>query len=130
VNVIDHQMPSIRLSFYSASLRNTSPRYCRSWTYSGAVKGSDGHIKVWTKCLAQSDMEKVDIEKDFDGKIVKNAAQKVLSLYVPPFGTVETLNKDQAIDIITSEETANMQTLMHAPEYSMRSTAQSRHFES
>jgi hypothetical protein len=68
----------------------------------GVVPGPDGHIRVWTNCLLQKDMDSIDIKKDFDGKILANTAQKVANQYVPPIATVETIDVNQRIvDAVT-----------------------------
>src|SRR5262249_29652362 len=64
------------------------------------VRGLGDHIRVWIKCLAQKDMEAIDIEKDFDGKIVNKAAEKVAMNYVPPIAMVEDVNYDRIVEIV------------------------------
>jgi hypothetical protein len=74
----------------------------------GAVEAPDRHIKVWTKCLQKRDMEHIDIKKDFDGKILKNAARKIIDRYIPPISLVEDTNFDQAMEVATFEEIADV----------------------
>ena len=74
----------------------------------GIVRGTDSHIRVWTKCLLQKDMDNIDIEKDFEGKILKNAAQKIVHYYVPPIAAIETIDVNQSMIITQYEETANI----------------------
>jgi len=74
----------------------------------GVVQGPDGHIRVWTKCLLQKDVDSIDIKKDFDGKILENAGTKVALHYVPPIATVETIDVNQSIVITQYEETTNI----------------------
>jgi hypothetical protein len=74
----------------------------------GVVQGPDGHIRVWTKCLLQKDMDSIDIKKDFNGKILENTAQKIANQYVPPIATVKTIDVNQNIVITQYEETANI----------------------
>jgi hypothetical protein len=69
----------------------------------------DGSVRVWTKCLAQKDLDAVDIKAEYGGKIVQNAARKMNRNYVPPIATVvETIDFDQATIITAYEETANI----------------------
>jgi hypothetical protein len=71
----------------------------------GIIRGAAGHIRVWTKCIPQKDIESIDIEKDFAGKILKNTADKVAHYYVPPIESVETAD---AISVTLYEETADI----------------------
>lgn len=50
----------------------------------------------------------VNIESDFDGRIVKNAAQKMINKYVPPIAAVENIDFDQAMQVTAYEETADI----------------------
>jgi hypothetical protein len=73
------------------------------------VQRSDGHIRVWTKCLLLKDMDSLDIKKAFNGKILENAARKVSQYYVPPIAVVDqTIDLDRSIVITQYEETANI----------------------
>jgi hypothetical protein len=74
----------------------------------GAVQGSDKHIKVWTKCLHKKAMDGIDIEKDFGGKIVSNAARKMIDGYIPPIALVEDIKYDQAMEFAVFEEIAGV----------------------
>jgi hypothetical protein len=73
-----------------------------------AIQRPDGHIRVWTKCLLQKDLDSINIEKDFDGKILNNAANKAALHYVPPIATVESIDDTQRMAITQNEETANI----------------------
>jgi hypothetical protein len=74
----------------------------------GAIKGTDKHIKVWTKCLHKKDMDGIDLEKEFGGKILKNAADKMLNRYVPPIALVmEGVDFDKATEFAVFEEIAD-----------------------
>src|SRR5271154_576807 len=55
----------------------------------GLTQQPDGHIRVWTKCLLKSDLDAIDIEKAFDGQIVKAAAEKVVHGYLPPISKIQ-----------------------------------------
>jgi len=69
------QALSVDWKFYGgASLGGDSECF---YDAKGVVQGPDGHIRVWTKCLLQKDMDSIDIKKDFDGTILENTAQKV-----------------------------------------------------
>jgi hypothetical protein len=73
----------------------------------GVVHGTDGHIRVWTKCLSIKDMENRNNEKDFGDKILGSTANKLEQHYVPPYATVETIDENKLMVIIAWEETAN-----------------------
>ncbi|WP_076858180.1 hypothetical protein [Bradyrhizobium mercantei] len=75
---------------------------------STAERHADRHVRVWAKCLLQSEMDAVDIEKDFDGKIVNGAAHKVVSRYVPPIADFVKLSADEQIAVIRYEVTADI----------------------
>ena len=78
----------------------------------GIVSRPEGHLRVWTKCLSIKDVESIDIENEFDGKILHNITQKVIESYVPPLAIVETtIDFDKAIVIIQYEETANISSI-------------------
>ena len=74
----------------------------------GVTRTADRHLRVWTKCLLQKDLDSVDIKGEFGGRIVENAARKVLDKYLPPIVVVENIDFDQAIVVIQYEETANL----------------------
>jgi hypothetical protein len=66
----------------------------------GATRRPEGHVRVWTKCLSQDSMDGVDIEKEYDGRILNAAAQKVASHYFPPIAKVVDLSFDQMIAVV------------------------------
>jgi hypothetical protein len=76
----------------------------------GVDRTPDRHLRVWTKCLSQKDMEAVDIKNDFGGKILENATRKMYgrSPYMPPIARVESIDFDQATIVTVFEETANI----------------------
>jgi hypothetical protein len=71
------------------------------------VKAPDGHIRVWTKCLLQSELEHVDLENEYDGQILEATARKMAKHYVPPIGALEDMDDDKATGVTLYEETAN-----------------------
>jgi hypothetical protein len=74
----------------------------------GIVQTPDRHIRVWTECLARKDLDSIDIEKAFGGKILRNTAAKIARYYMPPIGNIETIDVYQAMTITQYEETANI----------------------
>ena len=73
-----------------------------------AVQKPDGHIRVWTKCLPQKDMDAIDINKDFGGSILERTAERVSHYYVPPIAQMQSVDADQSMAIIQYEETADI----------------------
>jgi hypothetical protein len=44
----------------------------------GVAQGPDRHIRVWTKCASQKDLESIDIKNAFGEKFSKTPPQKLL----------------------------------------------------
>ncbi len=78
---------------------------------SGVVREPDSHLRAWTKCLPQKDVDNVDIKKDFGGTILENTAQKVARHYMPPIGAAESIDADQSVAIMWYEEVANISNI-------------------
>ena len=91
---------------YGFAVVNGESHFC-FYDAKGISQRPDKHLRVWTKCLAQTD-EAIDIAKDFDGQIVKNAAQKIAHYYVPPIARVQNVDAEQSVVITGYEETANI----------------------
>ena len=89
-----------------------------SWCFyeaNGVVVRPDGHIRMWTKCLLEKDIDSIDIQKEFGGKIFNNTVDKVGHYYVPPLATVDTtIDVNQAMTITRYEETANISYIQPA----------------
>jgi hypothetical protein len=84
------------------------PGYC-FYEAKGIVHQPDTHIRVWTKCLLQKELDGVDIQKDYGGAILDNAARKIASYYIPPIALVEqNVDVKQAVVITQYEETADI----------------------
>jgi hypothetical protein len=95
---------------YGSSTVNGDTDLC-FFDLKGAVKGTDNHIKVWAKCLHKKDAEGLDIKKDYGGKILDNVARKMIDRYIPPIALVEDTNFDQATDVATLEEIADVASI-------------------
>jgi hypothetical protein len=74
----------------------------------GLTRQPDGHIRVWTKCLLKTDLDAVNIEKDFDGRIVNATAEKVARYYVPPISKIQNVDANEAMAITSYEEIADI----------------------
>ena len=69
---------------------------------------SDGYIRVWTKCLAQKDLDGFDAKSDLGTKIVRKAAKEVIEGYVPPIVVIGQMEFKQVPDIVVYEQIANL----------------------
>jgi hypothetical protein len=87
---------SVDWKYYGGASVRGDNKFC-FYDAKGVVQRPDGHIRVWTKCLPQKEMDSVDIEKDFDGKILENTAQKVARYYMPPLAAIEAIDANQAM---------------------------------
>jgi len=75
----------------------------------GIARAPEKLVRVWTKCLSQQDLEKVDIKQHYSGRIVERAARKMMERYVPPLALVDDdVDFDKAMSITAYEETANI----------------------
>jgi hypothetical protein len=73
----------------------------------GVVKQPDAHLRVWTKCLSQLDMDNFDPKTELGKKVIDTAARKVIDAYIPPIAAVTDFEYDQVVTIIGYEVTAN-----------------------
>ena len=74
----------------------------------GVDRRSDGHIRVWVKCLPQKDLDAFDMEQARNKSILEETGRRVASYYVPPVGRLEDLNQGQALTITGYEVIADM----------------------
>lgn len=66
------------------------------------------NVKVWVKCAASEDLDKLDANSDAEKRIVAASVEKLHNRYVPPVVTViHDLNSEQITSLIIYEETAN-----------------------
>lgn len=68
----------------------------------------DGHLRAWTKCLLQKELDGIDTKSVIGKRIVENAARKVAAVYVPPITVIDNLDFNQSVAIIGYEETADL----------------------
>jgi hypothetical protein len=101
------QAPNVDWKFYGGALLGKGDEYC-FYDAKGVAAASNGYIRVWTKCLSRKSINAIDIEKQFDGKILEATAEKVAHYYVPPIAKVDKIDTDQAMTIIQYEQTANI----------------------
>lgn len=74
----------------------------------GVQQQPEGRVRVWAKCLPQKDLDAVDIQKDFSGRILENTADRVAHYYVPPIATIESADVEQMMSIAQYEQTADI----------------------
>ncbi len=99
---------SVDWKFYGGATFGRNDYNICFYDASGVVREPDSHIRVWTKCLPQKNIDSVDTKKDFDGRILEKTAEKVAHHYVPPIAGVEATDFDQSIAITGYEEIANI----------------------
>jgi hypothetical protein len=104
------QALSVDWKLYGFALVDGDSEQC-FYDAKGITHEPEGHIRVWTKCLLKKDLDGIDIQKDFDGQILENTAQKVAHYYVPPIAEVQTIDAKQAVTVTLSEETANISNI-------------------
>ena len=85
----------------------SEPKIC-FYDAKSVVRTPERLVRVWTKCFSRKDLNGVDVDKDFAGKISKNAARKMQDGYMPPIGLVEEIDFDHALVIAMYEEIANV----------------------
>jgi hypothetical protein len=74
----------------------------------GAVRTPERLASVLTKCFSRKDLDNIDVDKDFAGRISKNTARKMQDGYTPPIGLVEDIDVDHAFVVAMYEEIANI----------------------
>jgi hypothetical protein len=75
----------------------------------GLTQQLAGHIRVWTKCLLEKDLD-ATLENDLEGKrtIAEATAKKVARYYVPPIATIWSTDASAAMRITAYEEVADI----------------------
>lgn len=106
-NVCLAQTSNVDWKFYGGANIGDGQEEC-FYDSKGISQQSNGYLRVWTKCLLLKDINGINIEKDYGGAIVRNSGEKVVNHYTPPIATIETIDKDNMVDIIAMEETANI----------------------
>lgn len=92
---------------YGGAKVNGVSDYC-FYDASGVVTQADAHVRVWTKCLLQDEVESVDIEKQFSDKPLEDAAQKVARGYVPPIIVIGKMDFKKIADVVVAETIADI----------------------
>jgi len=98
------------------------------WTFTGQVgdgeeaqecffdaksvkKQDSGHLRVWTKCMLLRDMKDVDIKKEHNGRILDDAADRVLEKYKPKVSTIVEIDDDQVFQFNLFEVIADISSV-------------------
>jgi hypothetical protein len=74
----------------------------------GVAHAPDGHIRVWTKCLPQENLNSIDNKTELGRKIINNAVQKMIAFYRPSIANIDPFFSDKIPEIITYEEAGNV----------------------
>jgi hypothetical protein len=77
----------------------------------GIVRQADGRIRVWTKCLLQTELNSVSSQGELGAKVTENAARKMLDHSFPVIALIEDMTFDQAVTIMMYEEAADIGNL-------------------
>ncbi len=80
----------------------------------GVTQRPDQHIRVWTKCLTKKELDDINPQKDYDGRILENTARKIVGHYVPPIASTENATTDQMMAVTQYEETADISSIQPA----------------
>ena len=68
------------------------------------ARTTSGYVRVWTKCLAQNDLERADLSDEN----AQDAAKKIIRGYVPPIIVIGKMDFKRIPEIVGAEETANL----------------------
>jgi hypothetical protein len=81
-----------------------------TWCFydAASVISSSRHLRVWTKCLLQKEIFKVNVDHDFGGEIPKIVARKIVDRYIPPIAIVEVIDLNKTMLVIGAEQIANI----------------------
>jgi hypothetical protein len=101
------QASDVDWKYYGGIAQGADLRFC-FYDAKGVTHAPDGHLRVWIKCLSKKDMKAVNVEKDFDGKIMKSVAKRVANYYMPPILKAQDINFDEMLNIVTIEEIADI----------------------
>jgi hypothetical protein len=77
----------------------------------GVTSQPNAHIWVWTKCLPDSELERIDLRKENSKQILEATVRKTIEHYIPPIGTLEPMDKDQAFTVMEYEEAASVSNI-------------------
>jgi hypothetical protein len=101
------QENSVDWKLYGGFPTDDGPTKC-FFDAKGMTAEPDSHIRVWTKCLPQKEIDGIDIKKGLGGKVLENTAQKVANYYVPPIAALENVDRDMAMAVTQYEEIADI----------------------
>jgi hypothetical protein len=98
---------SVDWKFYGGASIEGNSDFC-FYDAKGVTQTPDSHIRVWTKCLREKDLDSIDPKTELGDRVVKNTAQKIVEHYEPPIAGIENLSYDQIMQTIQYEETADI----------------------
>jgi hypothetical protein len=91
----------------SSTARHPSAARPSASDQKGIARQPDGHIRVWTKCIAQTALDDA-FQKDPDKKITEATAQRVMSGYMPPVLKLPQAGAGDAMIYTGYEEVADL----------------------
>jgi len=69
---------------------------------------NDGHIRVSTKCLPETDLDKVDEKSDRGRNVADRSTDKIVKGYVPPIIVIGRFEFNKITGVTAYEEIANL----------------------
>ena len=91
---------------YGEASFNDSPSEC-FYDFQSIVREPDDHALVWTKCMSRKELDGIDFENEYYGRILQRTVQRLLENYLPPIATIQGIDFDQIKAVTLYEETAN-----------------------
>ena len=84
-----------------ANIKTSGPTECFLES-KGVTNWPDHHVRVWTKCLSQNDIDDLDSQKESLGQVMKNTAEKLERGYMPPLAQVRHIDANEIMVIIAA----------------------------
>jgi hypothetical protein len=95
------------------------PSFC-FYDAASVTRTSDSYIRVWTKCLAQKDLDGVNMDDDVGKKIVDGAARRVVAGYVPPSSLLGRWNSSNSPASQHMRKLPTLAPLSHRHRFSLK----------
>jgi hypothetical protein len=86
------------------------PSFC-FYDANTVTRASNGFVRVWTKCLAQKDLDGVKLDDDIGKRILDGVAKRVIAGYVPPIIVIGQMEFNQLPDVAAYEEIADISAI-------------------
>ena len=69
---------------------------------------TSGHVRAWTKCIDEKDINNFDYKSDLGKKIIKATADKIAAHYFPPYAAINDVSFDTMMNLVGSEQLADL----------------------